>query len=71
MILIKNGIVLTMTDEKLGQSKDGRLAGQRLDILCSNGKIEQIAPGIELPESADAEAVLQKDAGITARLNEA
>lgn len=57
MILIKNGIVLTMTDEKLGQSKDGRLAGQRLDILCSNGKIEQIAPGIELPESAEAEVL--------------
>ena len=57
MLLIKNGHLLTMTDEKHKEANRRGLVGERLDLLCVNKKIERIAPQIEMPKSAELEVL--------------
>lgn len=57
MLLIKNGNVAAMDAVSAGSLRAQKIGTQKLDILCREGKIERIAPGIELPESADAEVI--------------
>lgn len=57
MLLIKNGNVATMAQVVNGGPCAREIGTQRLDILCRDGKIERIAPKIELPDTADAEVI--------------
>ncbi len=62
MLLIKNGRVLRMAqgtarDHAADRERADALAGEALDILCRDGKIERIAPDIQMPEGAEAQVI--------------
>lgn len=57
MLLIKNGNVAAMNRALPDDPCRQEIKTQRLDILCCGGKIERIAPGIELPGLAEAEVI--------------
>lgn len=62
MLLIRNGRVLTMAQDVAQEQAAPREtadcpAGEALDILCRDGKIERIAPAIALPEGAEVQVI--------------